>query len=60
MSSDIKDVSYLEWLRPFLISQREALLMQVDSIERMLGMEPTTADLRKEAKRGIMLDKEGG
>jgi len=26
----------------------------------MLGMKPTTADLRKEAKRGIMLDKEGG
>jgi len=49
---------YREWLRPMLMSQRQALLMQVDSIERALEIDPTTADLRKQAKYGIMGDKE--
>ena len=51
---------YIKWLRPMLMSQRQALLMQVDGIERMLGIEPTTADLHKLAKCGRMVDKEGG
>jgi hypothetical protein len=60
VASDVWVVSpdYLEQLRPFLMQQRQALLMQVDSIERMLGLEPTTADLRKGAKRGIMPGKD--
>ena len=51
---------HLEYLRPFLMSQRQALLMQVDGIERTLGIEPTTADLRKLAKCSRIVDKEGG
>jgi len=51
---------YLEQLRPFLMQQRRALLAQVDSIEELLEIAPSTADLRREAKRGIMLGKEGG
>jgi len=43
-----------EWLRPFLMGQRRALLMQVDSIEKTLGIEPTTADLRRKQKSDIM------
>ena len=49
-------VEYLECLRPMLMSQRQALLMQVDGIERTLGIEPTTADLRKQAKCDRMVD----
>lgn len=51
---------FLEWLRPMLMSQRQALLMQVDGIERTLGIDPTTADLRKLAKRDRMVDKGEG
>jgi len=47
---------YLEQLRPFLMSQRRALLMQIDSIEKILGIKPTTADLRRKQKRDIMGD----
>lgn len=35
--------------RAFWLEQRQALLMQVDAIERMLGME-RTSDLRKVLK----------
>ncbi len=38
--------------RQFLMDQRRALLAQVDAIERRLGMDPTTADLRKQARSG--------
>ena len=54
------DRQFLGWFRPFLMGQRQALLMQVDGIERTLGIEPTTADLRKLAKCDRMVDKEGG
>ena len=53
-------LEYQEWLKPMLMSQRQALLMQVDGIERILGIDPTTADLRKSAKSAILFDKEGG
>jgi hypothetical protein len=36
-------------LRDYLMRQREALLMQVDAIERLLEM-PRTAELRKAQK----------
>ena len=49
---------FREWLRPMLMSQREALLMQVQSIEKLLGIEPTTKDLRKKVKCGRMVGKE--
>lgn len=34
----------------FLMLIRQALLMAIDAIERKLGMQPRTADLRKLAK----------
>jgi hypothetical protein len=37
--------------RPFWLQVRQALLMIVDAIERTLGMEPRTSELRREAKR---------
>jgi hypothetical protein len=37
--------------RKLLMKQRQALLMQVDAIERRLEIEPRTADLRKKSKR---------
>ena len=49
MDTDFSN-EYREWLRPMLMGQRQALLMQVDSIERVLEIDPTTADLRKQAK----------
>jgi hypothetical protein len=36
--------------RDFWIAFRQALLMLVDAIERELGIEPRTAELRKMAK----------
>lgn len=36
--------------RRFLVEWRRTLLAQVDAIERRLGIAPTTADLRKQAK----------
>jgi hypothetical protein len=45
---------YREWLRPMLMSQREALLMQVQSIEKLLSIKPTTKDLRRKQKSSIM------
>lgn len=36
--------------REFLMSQRQALLMQLDSIERLLAISPRTAELRKEQR----------
>jgi hypothetical protein len=37
--------------RTFWLQIRQALLMAVDAIERALGLEPRTSELRKEAKR---------
>lgn len=37
--------------RDFWLQIRQALLMVVDAIERALGLEPRTSELRKEAKR---------
>ena len=37
--------------RTFWLQIRQALLMAVDAIERMLGIAPRTSELRKEAKR---------
>ena len=54
------DRQFLEWFHPFLMNQRQALLMQVASIEKALGIEPTTADLRKLAKCDRMVDKGEG
>lgn len=36
--------------REYLLNERQALLMRVDYIERLLGFSPRTAELRKEAK----------
>ena len=43
-------VSGIALTRDFLISQRQALLMQLDSLERLLQISPRTAQLRKEMK----------
>lgn len=53
---DLRSKDYKEWLQPFLMSQRRALLMQVEAVEKLLGIDPTTADLRKKAKRDIIGD----
>ena len=37
--------------RDLWIAVRQALLMIVDAIERELGLEPRTAELRREAKQ---------
>ena len=52
------DDSYQEWLRPMLMSQRRALLMQVEAVEKLLGIAPTTADLRKQAKSDRMSNEQ--
>lgn len=39
--------------RSFWISMRQALLMQLDAIERKLGISPTTAEIRKLVKAQI-------
>ena len=36
--------------RDFWLRERQALLLQVDNIERMLGIEPRTAELRQAGK----------
>lgn len=36
--------------REYLMMVRQALLMQLDAIERLLNVSPRTAELRKEAK----------
>jgi hypothetical protein len=48
---------YLQREKDLWLGQRRALLMQVDLIERLLGMEPTTADLRKKAKYDRIVGK---
>lgn len=37
-------------MREYLAAQRQALLMQVDAIERLLKIEPRTSELRKAGK----------
>lgn len=37
-------------LRQFFMMQRKTLLEQVDALERLLGMSPRTAEIRKEIK----------
>ena len=39
--------------KAFWFSMRQALLMQLDAIERKLGISPTTAELRKMAKMQV-------
>jgi hypothetical protein len=36
--------------KAFWFSMRQALLMQLDAIEKKLGISPTTAELRRTAK----------
>ena len=42
----------------YLTERRRALLKELDSIEKMLKIEPRTASLRKEEKRGRFLTDE--
>jgi len=37
--------------RDFLLAVRQAFLMMVDACERELGISPTTAELRREARQ---------
>lgn len=39
--------------REYLMAQRQALLMQLDSIERLLAIAPRTAELRKEWRASV-------
>lgn len=36
--------------REYIMNERQALLMRVDYLERLAGITPRTAELRKEAK----------
>jgi hypothetical protein len=36
--------------RDFLMSQRRALLMQLDALERLLGVSPLTSEIRRERR----------
>jgi hypothetical protein len=36
--------------REYLMMLRTALLMQLDALERLLGISPTTAEIRKEQR----------
>jgi hypothetical protein len=36
----------------YLMSLRQSLLMQLDALERLLGISPTTAEIRKAMKNG--------
>lgn len=36
--------------REYLMAHRQALLMELDALERYLGLTPRTAELRKQAK----------
>ena len=45
--------------RQFLMEWRRTLLAQVDAIERRLKLQPTTADLRKQAKCDKVFVKSG-
>ena len=37
--------------RDFWLAIRQAMLMALDALERWLGLEPRTAELRKQARR---------
>jgi hypothetical protein len=41
--------------RDFLMAQRQALLMQLDALERLLDISPRTAELRKEHRNGAQV-----
>ena len=45
--------------RGFLLAFRQGLLMIVDAIERELGMQPRTAQLRKELKERLQPERSG-
>ena len=44
--------------RAFWMQVRQALLMMVDAIERMMDVQPRTSELRKERKRYAATDTE--
>ena len=60
LNPKLQDLSaeYVKWMKPFLMSQRRSLLAQVDSIEELLEITPSTADLRKQAKCDRMDNKQ--
>lgn len=43
--------------REYMMLMRQALLMQLDAIEKLLGVSPRTSELRKEA-RAIAYEKQ--
>lgn len=40
-------------MHDYLMEMRRGLLLQLDALERFLGISPRTAELRKEAKKEI-------
>jgi len=42
--------------RQFWLEQREAFLCQIDSIERMLGITPRTAEVRAQMRQSRRVD----
>lgn len=51
LSSDApSSIMPCETNRQFWLAYRQSLLMQIDAIEKLIGIMPTTADIRKQAK----------
>jgi len=44
--------------REFWMAVRQALLMVLDALERRLGIEPRTAELRREVKRSRIIERQ--
>jgi hypothetical protein len=44
--------------REYMMLMRQALLMQLDAIEKLLGISPRTSELRKEARALAYTEKQ--
>jgi predicted ATP-grasp superfamily ATP-dependent carboligase len=44
--------------REYMMLMRQALLMQLDAIEKLLGISPRTSELRKEARAIAYTEKQ--
>lgn len=47
---DGREVTDIELTREYLMAVRQALLLQIDAIEKYLDIHPSVSELRKQAK----------
>lgn len=47
---DGREVTEIELTREYLMAVRQALLLQIDAIEKYLDIHPSVSELRKQAK----------